>query len=39
MLIKVEKSKADQLRQGDEVVIAQYQGEGLPRFLAQNLLK
>ena len=39
MIIKVDKSKTDQLRQGDEVVIAQSEGECLPGFFTQRVLE
>ena len=39
MIIKVDKSKTDQLRQGDEVVIAQSEGNVCPVFLLKEYLK
>ena len=39
MTIKVDKSKTDQLRQGDEVVIAQSEGNVCPVFLLKEYLK
>ena len=39
MIIKVEKSKTDQLRQGDQVVIAQSGGSVCPVFLLKTYLK
>ena len=39
MIIKVDKSKTDQLRQGDEVVIAQSEGNVCPVFLRKEYLK
>ena len=39
MTIKVDKSKTDQLRQGDEVVIAQSEGNVCPVFLLKDSLK
>ena len=38
MTIKVEKSKSDQLRQGDEVVIAQSGGSICPVFILRKYL-
>ena len=38
MTIKVDKSKTDQLRQGDEVVIAQSEGNVCPVFLLKEYL-
>ena len=38
MTIKVEKSKSDQLRQGDEVVIAQSGGSVCPVFILREYL-
>ena len=39
MIIKVDKSKTDQLRQGDEVVIVQSEGNVCPVFLLKESLK
>ena len=39
MTVKVDKSKIDQLRQGDEVVIAQSEGNVCPVFLLKDSLK
>ena len=39
MIIKVDQSKTDQLRQGDEVVIAQSEGNVSPVFLLKEYLK
>ena len=39
MIIKVGKSKTDQLRQGDEVVIVQSEGNVCPVFLLKESLK
>ena len=39
MTIKVDKSKTDQLRQGDEVVIAQSEANVCPVFLLKDSLK
>ena len=39
MIIKVDKSKTDQLRQGGEVVIAQSEGNVCPVFLLKEYLK
>ena len=39
MIIKVVKRKTDQLRQGDEVVIAQSEGNVCPVFLLKEYLK
>ena len=39
MTIKVDKSKTDQLRQGDEVVIAQSEGNVCPVFLLKEYLQ
>ena len=39
MIIKVEKSKTDQLRQGDQVVIAQSGGSVCPVFLLKTYLR
>ena len=39
MTIKVDKSKTDQLRQGDKVVIAQSEGNVCPVFLLIDSLK
>jgi len=39
MTVKVDKSKIDQLRQGDEVVIAQSEGNVCPVFLLKEYLK
>ncbi|CAH3193189.1 unnamed protein product, partial [Porites evermanni] len=39
MIIKVDKSKTDQFRQGDEVVIAQSEGNVCPVFLLKEYLK
>ena len=39
MIIKVDKSKTDQLRQGDEVVIIQSEGNVCPVFLLKESLK
>ena len=39
MTIKVDKSKTDQLRQGDEVVIAQSEANVCPVFLHKDSLK
>ena len=38
MIIKVEKSKTDQLRQGDEVVIARSGGSASPVSILQQYL-
>ena len=38
MIIKVEKSKTDQLRQGDEVVIARSRGSACPVSILQQYL-
>ena len=39
MIIKVGKSKTDQLRQGDEAVIAQSKENACPAFLLKEYLK
>ena len=39
MTVKVDKSKIDQLRQGDEVVIAQSEGNVCPVFLLKENVK
>ena len=39
IIIKVDKSKTDQFRQGDEVVIAQSEGNVCPVFLLKEYLK
>ena len=39
MIIRVVKRKTDQLRQGDEVVIAQSEGNVCPVFLLKEYLK
>ena len=39
MIIKVDKSKTVQLRQGDEVVITQSEGNVCPVFLLKEYLK
>ena len=39
MTVKVDKSKIDQLRQGDEVVIAQSEGNVCPVFLLKEIVK
>ena len=39
MIIKVEKSKTDQLRQGDQVVNAQSGGSVCPVFLLKTYLR
>ena len=39
MTVKVDKSKIDQLRQGDEVVIAQSEGNVCLVFLLKDSLK
>ena len=39
MTVKVDKSKIDQLRQGDEVVIAQSEGNVCPFFLLKENVK
>ena len=39
MTVKVDKSKIDQLRQGDEVVIAQSEGNVCPLFLLKQSVK
>lgn len=39
MIIKVDKSKTGQLRQGDEVAIAQSEGNVCPVFLLKEYLK
>ena len=39
MTVKVDKSKIDQLRQGDKVVIAQSEGNVCPVFLLNENVK
>ena len=39
VIIKVDKSETDQIRQGDEVVIAQSEGNVCPVFLLKEYLK